>query len=151
MQVEVSKYTEGVNEKELRPNGLPKSLIRYDGKHDCSSGFLCECYFTSHCLVHVSARQKEKALGSIVEVLQTVKHPHSHIHNASRETTKNHEEPDNMNLDYVLPKSAGIANMSTPGRKTPQADVKGGRFSQEASKKSRKSWHSPSMRSVHFL
>jgi hypothetical protein len=32
--VEVSKYTEGVNEKALRPNGLPKSLIRYDGsKH----------------------------------------------------------------------------------------------------------------------
>lgn len=31
MQVEVSKYTEGVNEKALRPNGLPKSLIRYDG------------------------------------------------------------------------------------------------------------------------
>lgn len=35
MQVEVSKYTEGVNEKALRPNGLPKSLIRYDGKHVC--------------------------------------------------------------------------------------------------------------------
>lgn len=33
MQVEVSKYTEGVNDKALRPNGLPKSLIRYDGKH----------------------------------------------------------------------------------------------------------------------
>lgn len=32
MQVEVSKYTEGINEKALRPNGLPKSLIRYDGK-----------------------------------------------------------------------------------------------------------------------
>lgn len=31
MQVEVSKYTEGANEKELRPNGLPTSLIRYDG------------------------------------------------------------------------------------------------------------------------
>jgi hypothetical protein len=31
MQVEVSKYTEGVNDKALRPNGLPKSLIRYDG------------------------------------------------------------------------------------------------------------------------
>lgn len=31
MQVEVSKYTEGVNVKALRPNGLPKSLIRYDG------------------------------------------------------------------------------------------------------------------------
>lgn len=31
MQVEVSKYTEGVIDKALRPNGLPKSLIRYDG------------------------------------------------------------------------------------------------------------------------
>ena len=28
----MSKYTEGVNEKALRPNGLPTSLIRYDGK-----------------------------------------------------------------------------------------------------------------------
>nr|AML76835.1 putative LOV domain-containing protein [Helenium autumnale] len=55
MQVEVSKYTEGVNEKELRPNGLPKSLIRYD------------------------ARQKETARGSIVEVVQTVERPHSQI------------------------------------------------------------------------
>lgn len=35
MQVEVSKYTEGINEKALRPNGLPKSLIRYDGMHKC--------------------------------------------------------------------------------------------------------------------
>lgn len=32
MQVEVSKYTEGKSEKELRPNGLPTSLIRYDGR-----------------------------------------------------------------------------------------------------------------------
>ncbi|KAM0059756.1 putative non-specific serine/threonine protein kinase [Helianthus debilis subsp. tardiflorus] len=32
MQLEVSKYTEGVNDKQLRPNGLPKSLIRYDDK-----------------------------------------------------------------------------------------------------------------------
>lgn len=32
MQVEVSKYTEGINDKALRPNGLPRSLIRYDGK-----------------------------------------------------------------------------------------------------------------------
>lgn len=34
MQVEVSKYTEGVNDKALRPNGLSKSLIRYDGLCD---------------------------------------------------------------------------------------------------------------------
>ncbi len=32
MQVEVSKHTEGKKEKVLRPNGLPESLIRYDGQ-----------------------------------------------------------------------------------------------------------------------
>ncbi|KAG1337968.1 putative Phototropin-1 [Cocos nucifera] len=31
MQVEVSKYTEGSKDKMIRPNGLPESLIRYDG------------------------------------------------------------------------------------------------------------------------
>lgn len=31
MQVEVSKHTEGAKEKMTRPNGLPESLIRYDG------------------------------------------------------------------------------------------------------------------------
>lgn len=31
MQVEVSKHTEGSRDKSLRPNGLPESLIRYDG------------------------------------------------------------------------------------------------------------------------
>ncbi|ESQ42575.1 hypothetical protein EUTSA_v10012609mg [Eutrema salsugineum] len=55
MQVEVSKYTEGVNDKALRPNGLSKSLIRYD------------------------ARQKEKALDSITEVVQTIKHRKSQV------------------------------------------------------------------------
>ena len=38
MQVEVSKYTEGKVDRALRPNGLPKSLIRYDG--NWSSKFL---------------------------------------------------------------------------------------------------------------
>jgi hypothetical protein len=33
MQVEVSKHTEGTKEKMLRPNGLPESLIRYDGMY----------------------------------------------------------------------------------------------------------------------
>ena len=32
MQVEVSKHTEGSKDKMVRPNGLPESLIRYDGK-----------------------------------------------------------------------------------------------------------------------
>ena len=31
MQVEVSKHTEGAKDKMMRPNGLPESLIRYDG------------------------------------------------------------------------------------------------------------------------
>ncbi|VVA26629.1 PREDICTED: LOV domain-containing [Prunus dulcis] len=125
MQVEVSKYTEGVNEKELRPNGLPKSLIRYD------------------------ARQKEKALGSIKEVVETVKHPRSHTQDVSHVTASNHGEQDSLNLDYVLPKSAAIANMNTPGLKNPQSDVKDDAFrmrsSYDAGKISRKSGFASSM------
>ncbi|XP_062184556.1 phototropin-2-like isoform X2 [Phragmites australis] len=51
MQVEVSKYTEGLSDKRMRPNELPVSLIRYD------------------------ERQKETAMSSITEVVQTVKNP----------------------------------------------------------------------------
>uniref|UniRef100_A0A126X317 non-specific serine/threonine protein kinase n=1 Tax=Illicium floridanum TaxID=13098 RepID=A0A126X317_ILLFL len=51
MQVEVSKHTEGAKEKVVRPNGLPESLIRYD------------------------ARQKEKAVASVSEIVRVVKHP----------------------------------------------------------------------------
>lgn len=32
MQVEVSKYTEGLSDKCMRPNEMPVSLIRYDGE-----------------------------------------------------------------------------------------------------------------------
>ena len=32
MQVEVTKYTEGKADRETRPNALPVSLIKYDGK-----------------------------------------------------------------------------------------------------------------------
>lgn len=38
MQVEVSKFTEGTNDKTLRPNALPVSLIRYDGKNFTGTG-----------------------------------------------------------------------------------------------------------------
>lgn len=31
--MEVSKHTEGIKEKTTRPNGLPESLIRYDGNN----------------------------------------------------------------------------------------------------------------------
>nr|AML78336.1 putative LOV domain-containing protein [Helwingia japonica] len=113
MQVEVSKYTEGVNEKALRPNGMPKSLIRYDD------------------------RQKEKALGSITEVVQTLKHPRPHIESMNHDTTSKHEE-DNLNLNFMLPGSAEIQDMSTPGRQTPQLDF-GRNLSRSSSKKIRKS------------
>nr|AML76934.1 putative LOV domain-containing protein [Ehretia acuminata] len=105
MQVEVSKYTEGVNEKALRPNGLSKSLIRYD------------------------ARQKEKSLGSVMEVVQTVKHQRSHKQSVKQDTTSKLEN-DKVNLDYMHPEPAETESASTPGRQTPQVD---------SSKKSRKS------------
>ncbi|KAJ9704699.1 hypothetical protein PVL29_002983 [Vitis rotundifolia] len=118
MQVEVSKYTEGVNEKAVRPNGLPQSLIRYD------------------------ARQKDKAMGSITEVVQTVKHPHAHARTMSHDGTVKNEEVEKFHLDYLLPKSAELDNISTPGRQTPQVDSRNISHSgsrQEAGKKSRKS------------
>ncbi|KAK9154177.1 hypothetical protein Sjap_001657 [Stephania japonica] len=51
MQVEVSKHTEGLKERMMRPNGLPESLIRYD------------------------ARQKEMAACSVTELVEAVKQP----------------------------------------------------------------------------
>ncbi|XP_027929516.1 phototropin-1 [Vigna unguiculata] len=60
MLVEVSKHTEGLKEKTLRPNGLPESLIRYD------------------------ARQKEKATNSLSELVQIMKRPRALSESASR-------------------------------------------------------------------
>ncbi|KAJ0021718.1 hypothetical protein Pint_32267 [Pistacia integerrima] len=57
MQVEVSKHTEGTKDKSLRPNGLPESLIRYDGAF--------------------AARQKEVATSSVTELVQAVRKPRS--------------------------------------------------------------------------
>ncbi|XVE93021.1 hypothetical protein REPUB_Repub01dG0154000 [Reevesia pubescens] len=115
MQVEVSKYTEGINENALRPNGLAKSLIRYD------------------------ARQKDNALDSITEVVQTLKHPHSHIRTMSNDTSNKLQEQEKFNLDYFLPKFAEIENISTPGRYTPQSDFSTATPMQEIDKKTRKS------------
>ncbi|GFY94469.1 phototropin 2 [Actinidia rufa] len=118
MQVEVSKHTEGANEKALRPNGLPKSLIRYD------------------------ARQKEEALGSITEVVQTLKHPQSHVQSIMQDTSAKHEGEE-FNLDYILHKPAEIENLSSPGRQTPLLDsrinVSRASSALEFGKKSRKS------------
>nr|AML77393.1 putative LOV domain-containing protein [Platycodon grandiflorus] len=100
MQVEVSKYTEGVNDKALRPNGLPKSLIRYD------------------------ARQKETALDNITEVVHTLKHPHSHIQSKNQDTTGKHEKAEKLEIDYSLAGAVEKESMSTPGRQTPLFDSK---------------------------
>ncbi|KAL2334183.1 hypothetical protein Fmac_015396 [Flemingia macrophylla] len=114
MQVEVSKYTEGVNEKALRPNGLPKSLIRYD------------------------ARQKEKAMGSITEVVQTVKDPKSIIIDRNDDSCTKNDEQEKLNFEFALPKSADIANTSTPATQTSPLNIQ--RMStQDKSKSSRKS------------
>nr|AML78078.1 putative LOV domain-containing protein [Begonia sp. BC-2016] len=93
MQVEVSKYTEGVIDKALRPNGLPQSLIRYD------------------------ARQKEKALNSIEEVLQTVKHPQSLTRTTSHNSVFKRQESTQSKSDYA-------EAVTTPGRQTYQLDPK---------------------------
>nr|AML77342.1 putative LOV domain-containing protein [Scaevola sp. BC-2016] len=101
MQVEVSKYTEGVNDKALRPNGLPKSLIRYD------------------------ARQKETALGSIIEVVQTIKRPRSHNQSSNHDATSKIEKEERLGTVSMLAESAEREGLITPGRETPQLDPKG--------------------------
>lgn len=99
MQVEVSKYTEGLNDKTLRPNALPVSLIRYD------------------------ARQKEKALSSMTEVVQTVKHSRSHSQ-AADEIAVKLDEHEKFYVDSPLQKSSEIKNFQSPGRSTPLWDTK---------------------------
>lgn len=90
----------------------------------------------------VSARQKEKAISSITEVVQTVKHPHSQI----QTTDDDHVKPTDLekfHLDSPLPKSAEFESLRTPGRQNPQRDgrneVSRMSASHDDSKKSRKS------------
>nr|AML76618.1 putative LOV domain-containing protein [Polypodium glycyrrhiza] len=71
MQVEVSKHTEGIKNKALRPNGLPESLIKYD------------------------ARQKDKAAVEVTELVHAVRHPHPHMHSSA------HLPPVNSSIGEV--------------------------------------------------
>nr|AML76659.1 putative LOV domain-containing protein [Triglochin maritima] len=98
MQVEVSKYTEGLNDKALRPNALPMSLIRYD------------------------ARQKDSAKSSITEVVQTVKHPLRF----SQATSQNVFVKPIKNQNSISPikGNAEDINLNTPGGKS-SVDVEG--------------------------
>lgn len=101
MQVEVSKYTEGLNDKSLRPNALPVSLIRYD------------------------ERQKEKALSSMTEVLHTVKHPRAHPHSEEHEVSVKVDENDKLPIGQAFLDSPGTKYLKSPGRLTPLMDNKG--------------------------
>nr|AML76674.1 putative LOV domain-containing protein [Limnanthes douglasii] len=87
MQVEVSKYTEGVVDKALRPNGLPQSLIRYD------------------------ARQKQEALGSITEVVQTVKHPRMSINASTDDIIPIPPQLEEVDNKSVKPKRSSLTSV----------------------------------------
>ncbi|KAJ0987145.1 hypothetical protein J5N97_005501 [Dioscorea zingiberensis] len=100
MQVEVSKYTEGLNDKTLRPNALPVSLIRYD------------------------ARQKEDAMSSITEVVQTVKHPRSHSQAGELEIAVKPEEHKKFPVDSPMHKFSDIKGLKSPARQSPLLDAK---------------------------
>ncbi|KAM0891345.1 hypothetical protein ACQ4PT_026475 [Festuca glaucescens] len=95
MQVEVSKYTEGLSDKRMRPNELPVSLIRYDD------------------------RQKEKAMSSMTEVVQTVK--------TRRADSPEREPPKASDADKMLVASSPLVTPATPsggGYKSPHWDLK---------------------------
>lgn len=110
MQVEVSKHTEGNKVKALRPNGLPESLIKYDG----NDFFLVDNPFRSailllihrfklvKCLLHAifsfkwyiffllllschAARQKDRAVMEVTELVQAVRHPHPNMHSSTHQ------------------------------------------------------------------
>lgn len=80
------------------------------------SAFTC-----NHLILHLAARQKEKAMGSITEVVQTVKDPKSTIRSMNEDTAATkHEELEQLNYDFALPKSveSEIASTPPPGRKS---------------------------------
>lgn len=85
------------------------------------------------------ARQKEKALGSMNEVVQTVKHPRSHMNEK--------EEYPYIDLMHLKPVEAGSTN--TPGRQTPQLMAKSdpylGSSTQDSKSNSRKSQNATSV------
>lgn len=84
MQVEVSKHTEGSKDTMLRPNGLPESLIRYDGMIHRNlmllSNWVYSFPFNSckiFCYFFFPERQKDKARSSLSELMVAVKQPRS--------------------------------------------------------------------------
>lgn len=86
----------------------------------------------------VLARQKEKALGSMNEVVQTVKHPRSHK-----------DEKDYPNIDFTHLKPSEVESLHAPNRQTPRvmstSDPYLRNSTQDSKSKFRKSQHAASM------
>uniref|UniRef100_A0A126X355 non-specific serine/threonine protein kinase n=1 Tax=Adiantum aleuticum TaxID=412743 RepID=A0A126X355_9MONI len=105
MQVEVSKHTEGNKVKALRPNGLPESLIKYD------------------------ARQKDRAVMDVTELVQAVKHPHHNGH------APQHHPPSSVKSSI-----AEVANVATvPPLTDPRSSLGTGPMSDGVPKRHRSS------------
>nr|AML76535.1 putative LOV domain-containing protein [Elegia tectorum] len=100
MQVEVSKYTEGLSDKRMRPNDLPVSLIRYD------------------------TRQKEKALSSMTEVVQTIKEPRPFQRAAHSDIVSVKEKLDVRPPPQTPATPIDMKNFKSPGRPAPVSDIK---------------------------
>lgn len=64
-------------------------------------------------------------MGSITEVVQTVKDPKSIIQSMSHDTVSKHEEQEKINFDFVLPKSVETESPSLQSRQTPSLDFQG--------------------------
>ena len=76
-------------------------------------------------------------MGSITEVVQTVKDPKSIINDRSDYSASKQEEEEKMNLDFALPKSADAGNTSTPGRQPSPLNIHRMSSNQEKTRTSR--------------
>ncbi|XLR38471.1 hypothetical protein S83_023131, partial [Arachis hypogaea] len=91
----------------------------------------------------VQTRQKERVLGSITEVVQTVKDPKSSSKPMIEENATKHEEKEKFDFEFILPKSVEAGNTSKFSKQTPpknpETDVSRLSSYEKRSKASRKS------------
>lgn len=72
-------------------------------------------------------------MGSITEVVQTVKNPKSTIRAKNDDTSTKHEEKEKMNYDFALPKLVETGITSTPSRQTSSLNFQGDHVSRVSS------------------
>lgn len=61
-------------------------------------------------------------MGSITEVVQTVRDPKSSIRSMSHDNASKLEEQEKTNSDFVLPKSVEVESISSTNRQTASLD-----------------------------